>query len=153
VICPTARGVYQPAGDAGDEQLVIDEQLYGGVELLFAVSEHPVELFGLGDRPRESIKDEPTSSMENCINATGCTDPSVCAHSPVPAGLVVFQLVFDHPHHDVVADETTGIHDFLRLHTERRLLGDLFAQHVAGGEMAHAELVANLGGLRAFTWT
>jgi hypothetical protein len=34
--------MYQATGDAGYEQLVIDVELYGGVELLLAILEHSI---------------------------------------------------------------------------------------------------------------
>lgn len=62
---------------------------------------------------------------------------------PVLARLVVFQLVLDHADHDVVTDKPTSIHNILRLHTESGLLRDLFAKHIARGEMAYAVGLGN----------
>lgn len=70
--------------------------------------------------------------------------------APVFARLVVLQLVLDHPDHDIVANETTSVHNLLRLHTERRLLLDLLTKHVASREMADAELVPDSRSLGAF---
>ena len=68
---------------------------------------------------------------------------------PVLASLVVLELVADHAHHDVVRDESAGIHDLLGFDAQRRLLRDLFAEHVARREVAHAKLVAYPRRLRA----
>ena len=51
--------MYQPAGDARDEQLVVDVELHDRVKFLITVLEHPVELFGLRYRTWESVKNEP----------------------------------------------------------------------------------------------
>lgn len=68
-------------------------------------------------------------------------------HVPVLARLVVVKLVLDHTHDDIVADETSCIHDLLRLHSEFGLARDLVAQQVSGREVAHAELVPDAGSL------
>lgn len=54
-------------------------------------------------------------------------------YSPVLALGVVLQLALDHVDHDLVADETTLIHDLLSLLAEVGLLRDLGPQHVTGG--------------------
>ena len=64
---------------------------------------------------------------------------------PVFARRVVLQLVFDHANHDVVADEPTRVHNFLRLHAKSGLLDDLFAKHITGGEVAYAEGLSDTG--------
>jgi hypothetical protein len=50
--------VDQSTGDTADEEVVVDEELDGGGELLVLGLEHGVELLGLGDGPGESIEDE-----------------------------------------------------------------------------------------------
>ena len=61
-------------------------------------------------------------------------------------------MVFDHADHYLIADEAARVHDLLGLDTERGLLRDLLAKHVARGEMADAELVLDVGGLRTLAW-
>lgn len=51
---------------------------------------------------------------------------------PVLALRVALQLVLDHVDHDLVADQTTLVHDLLSLPSEVGLLRDLRAQHVTG---------------------
>jgi hypothetical protein len=46
-------------------------------------------------------------------------------HAPGLALGVVLELILDHVDHDLVADEATRIHDFLRFPAERRLLCNL----------------------------
>ena len=61
-------------------------------------------------------------------------------HLPVLAGLVVLELVLDHTDDNVIAHETSSIHDLLRLNAEGRLARDLVAEEVTSREVADAEL-------------
>jgi hypothetical protein len=61
-------------------------------------------------------------------------------------------LVPNHAYHDVVRDEPTSIHNFLRLNAEWRLFHDLLAQHVARREVTDAEFVAYVRCLCALAW-
>jgi hypothetical protein len=54
-------------------------------------------------------------------------------HVPVLALLVVLELSLDHIDHDLVADQTAGIHNLLGFSAERRLRRDLRAEHVSCG--------------------
>lgn len=54
-------------------------------------------------------------------------------YAPVLALCVVVKLALDHVDHDLVADETTLVHDLLGLLSEVGLLRDLGAEHVSGG--------------------
>ena len=51
---------------------------------------------------------------------------------PVVALGVLLELLLDHTDHDLVADETSGIHDLLGLATEGCLRSNLCAEHVSG---------------------
>ena len=61
-------------------------------------------------------------------------------------------MILDHAYHDLIAHERAGVHDLLRLDAERGLPDDLLAKHVARGEMAHAELLLDVGCLRTLAW-
>ena len=74
-------------------------------------------------------------------------------YAPVLAGLVVLKLILNHADHDVVADKTSSIHDLLCLEAELGLLRYLVSEHVASGQMADAELVADPGCLCALSCT
>lgn len=74
-------------------------------------------------------------------------------HSPIFARLVVFQLVLDHSHHDLVTNQTTCIHNLLRLSPELSLLRDLLAQHVSGRQVADTPLVTNSRSLGSLSCT
>jgi hypothetical protein len=50
---------------------------------------------------------------------------------PVVALCIRLDLVLDHVDHDLVTDQTAGVHDLLRFPTQSRLLRDLFSQHIA----------------------
>ena len=54
-------------------------------------------------------------------------------HIPVPAFTVVLNLVLDHVDHDLIANQSTLVHDLLGLLAEVGLCGDLGAKHVTGG--------------------
>lgn len=58
VVAPPAGRVNQPAGDARDEEVVVDFEFDGVVELLLLALEHVIELLSLGRGSRESIEDE-----------------------------------------------------------------------------------------------
>ena len=135
----------EAAGDTRDEQLVVNEELDNRVQLLLAVCEHAVELLRLANRPGEPVENE--AGGGNASKASRARDAS--NHAPVLARLVVLELVLDHVDDDVVREQPAGVHDLLRLDAELRLRGDLLTQHVAGGEVTHAKLVADAGSLRA----
>ena len=54
-------------------------------------------------------------------------------YAPVLALGVVVQLALDHVDHDLVADETTLVHDLLGFLSKIGFLRDLGPQHVSGG--------------------
>ncbi len=72
-------------------------------------------------------------------------------NSPVLARLVVLQLVFNHPNHNIIRDQSSSIHYLLRLDTKGCFLGYLFAKHVTGCQMAHTEFISYPGSLRALS--
>ena len=51
---------------------------------------------------------------------------------PSLALLVILELLPDHANHDLVADQTAGIHDLLGFPAEGGLLSNLRSEHVAG---------------------
>lgn len=73
-------------------------------------------------------------------------------HSPVLALLVRLQLVLDHTDHDLIRDQSTGIHDLLGLLAELGLLADLVSEHVTGSQVADAVLLLQVGGLSTLAW-
>jgi hypothetical protein len=129
VVCPARSRVDQTASDAADEDVVVDEELDGVVELLLLGREHLVKLLGLGDSPGEAVEDEAVGALA-----------------------VVFELVLDHVDHDVVAHETTLVHNLLGLDAKGSALADLFPEHVAGREVADAVFVLDPGCLRPLAW-
>ena len=50
--------MYETARDTRDEELVVDEELNGAVELLAAALKHGVELLRLRNGTRETVKNE-----------------------------------------------------------------------------------------------
>lgn len=62
--------MHETAGDAGDEQLVGDLELDGVLERLLLEVKHAVELLGLGNGARESVKDEAGEVL-----LVGCSSP------------------------------------------------------------------------------
>jgi hypothetical protein len=68
VVGASAGGVDEAAGDAGNEELVLDLELDDVVEFLLTVCEHRVELLGLGDGAREAIKDEPGARKDASVS-------------------------------------------------------------------------------------
>ena len=65
--------------------------------------------------------------------------------------LGVLEFGFDHADHEVVGHELPRVHVTLGLEAERRLLGAMTAQHVAGRNLPIAETVLENLGLRALT--
>lgn len=57
----------------------------------------------------------------------------VSRYLPVGAFSVRFQLALDHVDHNVVADQTSLIHDLLGFTSQSRLLSYLSSEHVTGG--------------------
>jgi len=122
--------VHEAAGDARDEEAVVDLQFYGVLEGLLGYAEHAVELLGLRYCAGEAVEDE-------SLGALG----------------VVLELRLDHVDHDLVANQTTRVHDLLCFPAERSLCRDLRAQHVSGSKMASAELLLDLGRLSTLAST
>lgn len=58
VVRPARRRVDETAGDAGNEEAVVDLQLNRMHQLLLVRSEHLVQALGLGDGARESVENE-----------------------------------------------------------------------------------------------
>lgn len=114
------------AGDARDEEGVVDLELNGVVNLLLLGLKHGVELDGLGDGAGEAVEDEAVLAL-----------------------LVRLELRLDHVDHDVVRDKAAGVHNLLGGLAELGLSLDLSAEHVAGSEVADAVLVGNGGSLGA----
>ena len=65
VVRPTAGGVDETSGNAGNEELVWNDEFDDGIELLFAGIQHGVELLGLGNRPGETVKNETRADKVN----------------------------------------------------------------------------------------
>lgn len=129
MVAPSAGRVDETASDAANEELVVNLELDGVLELLLLGDEHLIQLLGLRDSTRESIKDE-----------------------TLDARLVVLQLLLDHTYHDVIRDESSLVHDLLGFHSEIRLLCNLLTEHVTSGKMADPVIVLlqDLGRLCAF---
>lgn len=71
--------------------------------------------------------------------------------SPLGAVLVLLELLLDHADHDLVADQSTGVHDLLGGFSELSLSSDLRSEHVSGSEVAHAVLVGDVRSLGSFS--
>ena len=80
-----------------------------------AGGEHGVQRDRLGHGSRESIEEDALGGV----------------------GLV--EAALDHADHQVVGHQPAGVHDRLGLTAERRVVSDLVAQHVPGGDMRDAE--------------
>jgi len=117
--------VHEAAGDAADEERVVDAELDRLVQLRVAIREHLVELLRLRDGAREAVE-----------------------HKAALARRLV-EVLADQVHDEVVRHELAGVHDVLGLLAERRLRLHGGAEHVARREVAHAVLLDELGRLRA----
>ena len=127
--------VNQTASDSGNKELIVNAELDGVLEGHLPRSKHLVEALGLGNCAREPVKDESKRtcpSVSRPPNATAYPDLPV-QHEPVLALVVVLELVLDHVDHDLVADQTTLVHNLLGLTSQLGLLCDLGAEHVTGG--------------------
>jgi len=120
--------VHEAAGDARDEEAVVDLQFYGVLEGLLGYAEHAVELLGLGYCAGEAVEDESGGGV-----VLACAQ-QLCRRGDAPLGAlgVVLELRLDHVDHDLVANQTTRVHDLLCFPAERSLCRDLRAQHVSG---------------------
>ena len=80
----------EAAGDAGDEEGVVDLELDDMAELALLFLEHGVEAFGLGDGAGEAVEDESGGNLVNCCicNAANWisrrTLPCTPCCSPIP---------------------------------------------------------------------
>jgi len=73
-------------------------------------------------------------------------------HEAVPA-VRLLDAIRDHLQHQRIGHELAARHDRLGLLSERRAVGDILAQHVAGGEMRNTALLRQFLGLGAFAGT
>lgn len=129
VVRAAGSRVHQPAGDASHEQRVIDLQLNGVLKLLLADSEHVVQALCLSNGSGETVQDE--TAIARQLNSVTCP-ATVFGFLPILALAVVVQFTLDHVDHDLVANQTTLVHDLLRLLAEVGLLRNLGSQHVSG---------------------
>lgn len=122
LVVRAARGrVHQTAGDTGDEQGVVNLQFNGVLKFLLAGSKHVIQALGLSDSPRETVQDETAIVCQLTTTRAQKEYRSL----PVLAFGVVIQFALDHVDHDLVADETTLVHDLFGLLAEIGLLCDL----------------------------
>lgn len=69
---------------------------------------------------------------------------------PILTIFIILQLILDHPDHNFIANQATGVHDLFSFYSKGRLFGNLLAEHVPCGEVADAEFVFDAWSLRAF---
>lgn len=67
---------------------------------------------------------------------------------PISAFSVCFQLILDHINHDIVAHETSLVHDLLGFSSQRCLFGDLRSKHVTSSLQGYQRGVGDPGMLR-----
>ena len=104
----------EAAGDAADEEVVGDEELDRVVKVLLLGLQHLVELLGLRNGTGEAVKDEPGRSS----SALALQHEGGRRNAPERALLVLVELLLNHADHDLVADESSLVHDLLRLLAE-----------------------------------
>lgn len=103
--------------DTVDEDLILDVEVNDLVERGSLGGKHLIELLGLLDGTRESVEDE----------------------SLLTLGLS--EVLLDDTDNDLIAHETTSIHDLLGLLAHLRSSLDSGTEHVSGGEVAKAVLL------------
>ena len=114
------------AGETGDQQFAVDIQLHRTIDRLAELLQQHIQRACLGEVARIAVEDETI------------------------AGVIAGETFFQHCQHDGVGDQTAGFHHRLGLLPERRARGDRRAQQFASGDVRHAIVVAQAGGLRAF---
>lgn len=149
VVRSSRSWVDQTTSDTRDEERVLDLELDGMVELLRLGVQHVVELLSLGCGSGEAVEDE---ARQRALQLS--QDKTVyhnlkrnAKNSPASALVVGLKLVLDHTDHDLIRDESTGVHDLLCLLAELCTLSDLLTEHVAGSQVADlvVELLQDLG--------
>ena len=68
VIRATRCRVNQTTSDSGNEQRVVDLELYGVLEFLVALLQHVIQTFGLWNGSGESVKNEPDEHKFASVN-------------------------------------------------------------------------------------
>ena len=61
------------------------------------------------------------------------------------------EVVVDNVHNKLIRHQTTGLHDGSSLLAKGSVVGNGITEHVTGGQVAHAVLVNNAGGLSALS--
>jgi len=138
--------VDETARNSGNEERVGNLELDGMVQRLLLLGQHVVQLGGLANGSRESVKNEAALSI-----ARRHLGRKRLHDSPVGTLLVLLELLPDHANHDLVADKSSGVHDLLSGLAELGLSSDLRTEHVTRSEVADAVLARDVGGLGALT--
>ena len=128
MVHPLAVLADAPARDAIEHDLAGDVEV--DHEMQWGTGDDPVELPGLVQRARETVEDEAAAER-------------TARH----------HRLLDDADDDLVGNELARVHETLRLETERGSLRGLRTEHVARGDMDHAEVVRETGRLRALTGT
>lgn len=115
VIRAAGGRVDQTASDASHQERVVDLQLNGALELLLTGEKHVVQTLGLGNSAGETIQNESTSRLLVSFLVRIIGRMPRWRYIPVLALSVVVQLALDHVDHDLVADQTSLVHDLLGL--------------------------------------
>ena len=71
--------------------------------------------------------------------------------APVLAVLVLAELLLDHTHHDLVADQLAAVHNLLGGFAELGLRGNLRAEHITSSKVTDAVLLRDVRRLCALT--
>mmetsp|Transcript_3908 Transcript_3908/g.10225 ORF Transcript_3908/g.10225 Transcript_3908/m.10225 type:complete len:280 (-) Transcript_3908:143-982(-) len=108
-------------GDAFLEDRIGDLQLHDLRDAGALLGQHLVEGLGLRQRSGESVQDEAVFAV------------------------VFLDAIADDPHHDVVADEPSGVHDGLGLLADLGSGGNGSAEHVTGRQGGDPEELLDLG--------
>ena len=115
---------HAPTGDAIEHD--VGRHLEIDREIERRTRQHPIELARLVQRARETVEHEPAAERTARRGA-----------------------LFDHADHDLVGNELARVHVALGLETERRALGGLRAEHVAGRHMRDAIVLGQAHALRS----
>lgn len=91
------------------------------LELLLASFKHAVEALGLRNSARETVENETKRFHQVSLRDTA----QRARYLPVLALGIALQFTLDHANHNLVADQTTLVHDLLRLPSKVGLFRDL----------------------------
>ena len=122
----TSRCLMDSAAlDSLDENFFVNLELKNAIDVHFFAFEHGIKLLSLSLSSGEAVKED------------------------AALALWVAEVVLDEADDELIGHELSSLHDAISLHAELSACLDSVSEHVTCGQVAHAEVILDLGSLSA----